>query len=146
MGQAPDINLALLDGRQISLQKLQGQPVLITFWATTCATCKKEIPHLIKLYEELSPNGLEIIAIPMSYDPPNQVLLLTEKEKIPYPVALDINGDAAQAFGNVEVTPTSFLIDPNGSISHYVVGKIDMEKLRRKITEQLSAIEQSSHV
>jgi thiol-disulfide isomerase/thioredoxin len=46
---------------------------LVTFWATTCPSCIEEIPHLIDLYRELNPKGLEIIGVAMAYDPPEQV-------------------------------------------------------------------------
>lgn len=131
----PKISLDIIDGRKIELHSLQGTPLLVTFWATTCATCIKEMPHLIKLYNELGKEGLEIIAIAMSYDPPNRVVELSERKNIPYPVALDIDGSAAKAFGDIEVTPTSFLIDPNGNIVLQNFGEINIEALRLKVKE-----------
>ena len=92
----PDITLRTLDGRAVSLRQLQGRPVLVTFWASTCATCLKEMPHLAELYRELSPQGLEIIGIAMYYDPPNRVLSVQRSRDIPYTVALDIEADAAR--------------------------------------------------
>lgn len=135
--QAPEITMPILDGRQISLSKLLGQPVLVTFWATTCVTCRKEIPQLIELYQDLSPMGLEIIAVTMAYDPPSKVLALSKNKSLPYPVALDINGNIAEAFGDVNLTPTSFLIGPNGEVVHHKVGKMNMEQLRHKIMNLL---------
>ena len=101
LNKAPEISLPIIDGRKIDLQELQGQPVLVTFWSTTCSGCLKEMPHLVELYEEFAPQGLEIIGIAMYYDPPNQVLNMSKHRNIPYPIALDIKGQAAQAFGNV---------------------------------------------
>ena len=72
----PDISLMTIDGEELQLASLQGQPLLVTFWATTCPGCVREIPHLIELYEELAPRGLEIIAVAMDYDPPNRVLAM----------------------------------------------------------------------
>lgn len=130
---APKISLDIIDGRKIELQALQGKPLLVTFWATTCATCIKEMPHLIKLYNDIGKKELEIIAIAMPYDPPNLVVELSERENIPYPVALDIHGNAAKAFGDIQVTPTSFLIDTDGNVVQQTSGEINIEELRVKV-------------
>ena len=134
---APQISFNIIDGRKIALDELHGRPVMVTFWATTCSGCMKEMPHMIELYNEMAPKGLEIIAVAMSYDPPNQVLELSQRRNIPYPVALDINGSAAKAFGNVQLTPTSFLISPDGKIIKHNTGEMNMTSMRKKITTML---------
>jgi len=130
---SPDISLMTIKGEEIQLASLQGKPVLVTFWATTCPGCIKELPHLIELYEELAPEGLEIIGIAMHYDPPNLVLAMSEARNIPYPIALDIHADAARAFGNIRLTPTSFLIAPDGRIVYQKTGTMNMASLREDI-------------
>lgn len=134
---SPDISLAGIDGNVLNLADYRGRPLLVTFWATTCPGCLREIPHLVELYNELSPLGLEIIAIAMDYDPPNHVLAMQKTRQIPYPVALDIHADAARAFGNVRLTPTSFLIAPDGRIVLRKIGEMNMDKLRRDILGML---------
>jgi len=134
---SPDITLLTIDGEDLSLASLRGKPLLLTFWATSCPGCIKEMPHLIKLYDELSPQGLEIIGIAMSYDKPSNVLSMRKARNIPYPVVLDINGDAARAFGNVRITPTSFLIAPDGRIVSRKTGTMDIPKLRMNILAML---------
>jgi peroxiredoxin len=134
---APDIRFPLLDGRELALSSLIGRPVLVTFWASTCIECRKEMPDLVALYEELSPSGFEIIAVAMPYDPPNRVLETSVKMELPYAVALDIDGAAVQAFGNVGVTPSSFLIAPDGSIVLSHTGVLDIDRLRRQVIDML---------
>jgi peroxiredoxin len=134
----PSVTFRLIDGRQINLNDLHGRPVLVTFWATTCAGCMKEMPHLISLYNELSGNGLEIIGVAMSYDPPNQVLKLIKQRHVPYPISIDIDGSISKAFGNVKFTPTTFLIAPDGKITLKSTGELDITKLRGKIKYFLS--------
>lgn len=131
--QAPDITFPLLDGRQLSLSSLSGQPVLVTFWATTCVECRKEMPDMMTLYRDLSERGFEMIAVAMPYDPPNRVLELSEQLQIPYPIALDIEGKAVRAFGDVPGTPAAFLISPEGRIVMRYTGALDMAALREKI-------------
>ncbi len=133
LDKAPDISLNIIDGRKIEFRSLRGKPVLVTFWSTTCSSCIKEMPHLAELYKQLNKDGLEIIGIAMPYDPPNRVLELTEKIEVPYPIALDIEGLASEAFGNISVTPTSFLIDSLGNIIQQKTGEMDIEQLRVKI-------------
>jgi peroxiredoxin len=134
---SPDISVTSIDGNELKLSDYRGQPLLVTFWATSCPGCIKEMPHLIELYEELSPQGLEIIGITMDYDPPNHVLAMRKARQIPYPIALDIHADAARAFGNVRLTPTSFLIAPDGRIVFQKTGKMNMDRLRRDILGML---------
>ncbi|MBL8252383.1 MAG: TlpA family protein disulfide reductase, partial [Candidatus Competibacter sp.] len=121
----------------LTLEQLRGKPVLVTFWATTCPSCTEEIPHLVELYRELHPKGLEIIGVAMAYDPPDQVRAMVEQRQIPYPIVLDTQEHIARAFDDVRLTPTSVLISPEGRIAHYRLGLLDMPKLRDAIREML---------
>lgn len=134
---APDIAVTALDGRQVKLDQYRGKPLLVTFWATTCPGCVEEIPHFAELYRELGPKGFNIVAIAMAYDPPEQVRFMARQRAIPYTVARDSDGAAARAFGDVKLTPTTFLIDPKGRIVQQKLGAIDIAQLRQKIVEML---------
>jgi len=136
--QAPDITVTTLQGEKLSLTDLRGQPVLVTFWASTCTSCIRDMPHLIELYNELAADGLEVIGIAMAYDPPNRVIELSRAKQIPYPLALDINSAAAKAFGDVSVTPSSFLIAPDGRVVLQKTGELDTQKIRVLVLEMLS--------
>lgn len=135
--QAPAITLTTLDGQRIDLNSLRGKPALVTFWATTCPTCVKEMPELMALHREMGPQGFSVIGIAMSYDPPQQVLRVAAEKAIPYPIALDPQGEAARAFGSVMLTPTSFLIAPDGRIARQVIGELDFEAVRAQVREWL---------
>ena len=135
--QAPPLVGQTLDGRTLTLEQLRGKPVLVTFWATTCPSCVEEMPHLIELYRELNPKGLEIIGVAMAYDPPEQVRAMAAKRQIPYPIVLDAQGRIAGEFDNVRLTPTSVLISPEGRIVQYRLGLLDLPKLRETIQEML---------
>ena len=134
---SPDIDLLTVDGETLTLAALRGRPLLVTFWATTCSSCVREIPHLSELYAEFSLRGLEIIGIAMHHDPPDQVLAMREARNIPYPLVLDLQAAAARAFGNVRVTPTSFLIAPDGRIVYRKIGALDTTRLRQDILAML---------
>lgn len=135
--QAPPLVGQTLDGRTLTLEQLRGKPVLVTFWATTCPSCIEEMPHLVELYRELNPKGLEIIGVAMVYDPPEQVRTLAMQRQIPYPIVLDTEARIAREFDNVRLTPTTVLISPDGRIVHYRLGLLDLPKLRETIREML---------
>ncbi len=137
--QAPEVDFKIVDGRALRLTQLKGQPVLVVFWATSCAGCIKEMPHFIELYHELAPRGLEIVAVAMAYDPPNQVMEMRQRKQIPYPIALDIQGDVARAFGDVRLTPTTFLIDSQGQVVSQKTGMLNMARMRQKLDSMLPA-------
>jgi peroxiredoxin len=135
--QAPDLTVTTLQGDRLNLTDLRGQPVLITFWASTCSGCIKEMPHLIELYNELAPGGLEVIGIAMAYDPPNRVIELSRVRQIPYPLALDLDSTAARAFGDVSITPNTFLIAPDGQVVLQNTGALDTQKIRGLVLDML---------
>lgn len=135
--EAPALSVRSVDGKAVDLASLRGKPVLVTFWATSCTGCVKEIPHLIELHQEFAPQGLQLVAIAMSYDPPNHVIAMRDARQLPYLVALDIDGTAARAFGDVRLTPTSFLIAPDGRIVREKVGELDMNEVRAQLRAML---------
>lgn len=137
--QVPEVTLTTLDGRQQSLSELRGRPLLVTFWATTCSTCVSEMPHFVELYRELKPKGFEILAIAMQYDPPADVAALVRARQLPYLIALDHDSSATRAFGDVRITPTSFLLSPDGAIVRRAQGRMDMPELRAQILSMLPA-------
>lgn len=137
--QAPQAQLALLDGKTMQLSELKGKVVLVNFWATSCPGCIKEMPGLVETYHQYQGKGFETVAVAMSYDPPTHVLNFTRKNALPFPVALDADGSAAQAFGEVQVTPTSFLLDKDGKIVRRILGEIQFPELHTELDKLLGA-------
>jgi thiol-disulfide isomerase/thioredoxin len=133
--RVPDLTVTTLQGEPFRIPRLQGKPLLVNFWATSCRNCLEEIPRLIELHRELNPNGFEIIGIAMPYDPPNRVIAVSQAKQIPYPIALDIRGEAARAFGNIRLTPSSFLIAPDGRVIHRQTGELQLGKLRALLAD-----------
>jgi peroxiredoxin len=131
--QAPDVTFTTITGRAIALKDLRSKPVIVTFWATDCPACIKEIPDLIDLYTQYHKQGLEIIAVAMYYDPPNHVVTMTENQQLPYNVALDLQAEHAHAFGNVQLIPSTFLISPDGLIDLKKTGAFDPAEMKTRI-------------
>ena len=132
---APNVNFKTINGETIRLADLKGKPTLVTFWATDCPGCIEEIPHLITLHNELARDGLTIIAAAMHYDPPNHVIAMAKSKQLPYAVALDIDGALAKNFDNVQLTPTTFLIDRAGNIVLQKVGVFDLADMRKRLSQ-----------
>lgn len=135
---APASQFLLLDGSTLSSQDLLGKVTLVNFWATTCVTCVKEMPGLVATHQRFHQRGYETIAVAMSYDQPSWVANFASSRQLPFKVALDHTGVLAQQWGDVRLTPTTFLLDKQGNIVKRYLGEPDFDALHRLI-EQLLA-------
>ena len=136
--QAPAVDYVLLNGQKASSRDWNGKVMLVNFWATSCATCVKEMPQMVATHDKFKARGLDTVAVAMSYDPPAFVARYAETRKLPFGVAIDNTGSVAQAFGQVQMTPTTFLINKRGEIVKRFVGEPDFAALHGLI-EQLLA-------
>jgi peroxiredoxin len=135
---APQVTFVSLQGEKITTESLRGKVVLVNFWATDCVTCVKEMPEITATYNKYRARGFETIAVAMRHDPPNYVLNYTEKNKLPFTVALDPIGELAKAFGEVKLTPTTFVIDRQGRVVTRILGQPDFAKLHELIEKGLA--------
>lgn len=135
---APDVTFTSLRGEKVSMQSLRGKVVMVNFWATSCTTCVKEMPQLVETYNRYRGKGLDLIAVAMSYDPPHYVLNYAQTRSLPFKVALDVQGELAQSFGDVKMTPTTFVIDKEGNIIKRYLGEPDFDALHRLLEKELA--------
>jgi peroxiredoxin len=135
---APGVTFTSIKGEKIATSDLRGRVVLVNFWATDCPTCVREMPKMVETYEKHRKAGFELIAVAMRYDPPNYVLAYTEKNALPFKVALDPMGTLAKAFDDVKLTPTTIVIDKRGNIVTRILGEPDFVKLDALIAEKLA--------
>lgn len=136
--RAPDVNYVLLDGSAASSQQWSGKVMLVNFWATSCATCVKEMPDIVATHQKFKARGFDTLAVAMSYDPPAFVARFAETRKLPFGVAIDNTGAVANAFGPVQMTPTTFLINKRGEIVKRYVGEPDFDALHGLIEKLLA--------
>jgi peroxiredoxin len=136
--RVPPVTLTTIAGEQLTPEGLRGKVVLVNFWATSCTTCVEEMPKLVNTYRKHRERGFETIAVAMSYDPPNYVLHYAAKNALPFKVALDPVGAAARAFGDVNLTPTTFVIDRRGTIVKRYLGEPDFAELDALIERALA--------
>jgi peroxiredoxin len=136
--QAPQVGYVLLDGRKENFADLRGKVVLVNFWATSCVTCVKEMPELIDIYRKYNDRGLDLVAVAMSYDPPAYVSNFAETRQLPFKVAIDNTGEVARRFGDVKLTPTTYVVNKRGEIVKRYVGEPDFAQLHQLIERLLS--------
>jgi peroxiredoxin len=126
-------------GRPIDLGSIKGSPTLITFWATTCPGCVKEIPHIQALHDRFAERGANVIGLAMSYDPLEQINAMADERDMTYTLWQDRDGEGAAAFGPVRVTPTTFILDAAGRIEFQKLGVFDEERVARTLDRLLQA-------
>jgi thiol-disulfide isomerase/thioredoxin len=143
---APSFTLASPEGKRISLADYKGKAVQINFWATWCGPCRIETPWLVELRKQYSPKGFEILAVSvdeLDKDDPKAlakdkagIAKGAEKLGIDYPVLID--GDSiSKPYGEVEVYPTSFFIDRNGTVVSASFGLTSKAELEANIRKAL---------
>ncbi len=136
---APQSQFTLLDGSQITTDSLQGKVTLVNFWATSCTSCVAEMPDLMRTHEKYHPKGYETLAVAMQYDPPQYVLNFVQSRKLPFKVALDHTGQVAKDWGNIKITPTTYIVNKQGEIVKTYIGPPNMDELHRLIESLLAA-------
>lgn len=132
---APDFSLKTPDGKDVSLKSLQGQYVLIDFWASWCGPCRKENPAVVAAYNQFKDKGFTVLGVSLDEDGDAWKKAI-EKDKLTWTQVSDLQGwtsSVAQLY-NVQSIPANFLIDKTGKI---VASNLRGEALKAKLAEIL---------
>ena len=135
---APQFEYTLLDGSKSSTQAQRGKVLLVNFWATSCVTCVKEMPQIVATHRKYAARGFDTLAVAMSYDPPAYVANFAQSRQLPFGVVIDNTGAIANGFGDVRLTPTTYLIDKRGAIVKRYVGEPDFAELHALVEKLLA--------
>ena len=135
---APPSTFVLLDGSKSTTADLKGKVTLVNFWATTCVSCVKEMPQLAATYDKFKSRGFETVAVAMSYDPPSYVVSFAQSRQLPFKVAIDNTGEVARAWGDIKITPTTFIVNKNGQIVKRYIGEPDFDALHQLLDKLLN--------
>jgi peroxiredoxin len=122
---APEVRFSTIAGDSFGTSDLRGKVVLVNFWATSCEVCVAEMPKMVETYKKFAPRGYEMVAVAMSYDRPDQVVAFAKQRALPFKVALDLDGKIARSFGDIRVTPTTFVLDRQGRVLKRYLGEPD---------------------
>jgi len=126
-GPAPDLQLPHLTGNLFELDELQGQVVLVNFWATWCPPCRKEMPALQRLSARLGAEPFVVLGVNVGEDP-ERIADFLQSLTVPlgFPILLDRGGDASREWA-VRVVPTTWVIDRRGYKVLGAVGEVDFD-------------------
>lgn len=120
---APDFSAATLDGRTVSLADFRGQKkVVVSFWASWCGPCRREMPDLIQFYKSHhdASSDFEILAVSIDEDT-KDASDFAAAQKLIFPVLLDPKHKMADAY-EVDSIPTMLIIDKEGKITYGHIG------------------------
>ena len=133
---APDFTRVELAGKRVHLAEYRGKLVLLNFWATWCAPCRREMPRFSKWQRDYGAEGLQIIGVSMDDDAASVRQLLAQ-HPVNYPIVM---GDAklGELFGSVLGLPLSFLIDVQGRIVARYQGESDLASMEAKLKELMA--------
>jgi peroxiredoxin len=135
---APAVSYTLLDGSSGSTAAQRGKVLLVNFWATSCVACVAEMPQIASTHQKFKARGYDTVAVAMDYDRPAAVAHFAQSRALPFGVAFDKSGELARAFGDVKLTPTTFLIDKQGRIVRRYLGAPDFAALDKLIDDLLA--------
>jgi thiol-disulfide isomerase/thioredoxin len=120
----PDVTLADMDGKPTKLSSFGGRPLMVNFWATWCAPCRREIPLLNKIRMQRKAQNGEIVGVAVDFR--DEVLKFTKNTPIKYPLLMGEEDGlaAAEAFGMGMAFPFSVFIDSQNRILTIKVGEL----------------------
>ncbi len=126
--QAPELSLPDVNGKVVHLSDLKGKVVLIDFWASWCGPCRRNNPHLVRLYNKYHNKGLEIYGVSID-DKPTSWKDAIAHDKLGWIQVNDEKGwdaPSALAYG-VDAIPASFLLNKDGVVQKVNLAGSDLE-------------------
>ena len=124
---APKFKLFNMDGKQVDLEKLKGQVVLVNFWATWCPPCRREMPSLQRLWQKLEKSKLQIVAVNVGEDADTVLGFMGTLDDSPtFPIVFDKDSSVLRSWP-VKGLPTTFVIDRKGHIIFRAIGGRDFD-------------------
>jgi peroxiredoxin len=96
------------------------------------------MPEVIATYNKYKDQGYDTLAVAMQYDPPSYVVNFAQSRQLPFKVALDNTGQIAKAWGDVKLTPTTYIVNKRGDIVKTYIGQPNFEELHQLIEKLLA--------
>lgn len=115
-GPAPGFTLESRDGESVSLASLEGEVVMVNFWATWCGPCRQEMPHLEALYQRYRDLGFTLLGVNVEEDPSGAEKFLAETS-VSFPILFDPGNDVSELY-DVVAMPSTVLIGRDGSLRY----------------------------
>ena len=134
---APEARFTSLSGETFLTSELRGKVTVVNFWASWCPECVSEMPRMVEAHHKYSARGYETVAVAVR-DNPGNVAAFAQKRALPFKVALDASGEISKQFGNIRITPTTFIIDKKGRMLRRFVGEPEWREFDRIVEKALA--------
>lgn len=128
-----DFELQLLDGSSLAMADLRGQWVVVNYWATWCAPCRKEIPDLSELHERAA--NISVVGVAYEDTEPAEFVAFLEELQPSYPNGLVDVYNPPAAFGTPRALPTTHLLNPDGIPVKTFVGPVTGVQIEAFVAE-----------
>ena len=126
--EAPDFNaLNLVTGDSVTLADYRGEVVLLNLWATWCSPCRWEMPSMERLYQELGPAGLKIVAVSVDQVSGDEVMEFANELELTFDILHDRGGQIEIDY-QVTGLPETVIIDRQGVIVHKAIGPVEWDE------------------
>jgi len=142
-GNAVDFTFKL-DGKEVSFKEYtKDKVVFLNFWGTWCGPCRREIPDIIEVFQDLKNKDFVVVGIPQERDPAtaqekmDKVKAFAEANGIPYLNVVDAKRTLGASYGGINAVPTTFIIDKKGKIAESIVGGQNKEAFMHSINRVL---------
>jgi len=122
---APEFLLESMDGEEVRLSDFRGQPVVLNFWATWCAPCRKEMPQLVAAYEEHRDEGLVVIGLNLQ-ESESIIRPFADDYGVEFPILIDRDGEVGDEY-RLGGVPETIFIDANGIVHGRFIGPFESE-------------------
>ena len=130
--EAPDFTMTSVDGEDVTLSSLEGKPLVLNFWASTCGPCKSEMPEFQEAYEEYGDQvQFVMVNIPdFNGETRERAMQLVQQQGYTFPIYFDDGTEAQMQYGVTSI-PQTYFINPDGTVEAYASGAIDESTLKR---------------
>lgn len=135
---ATDFTMKTLTGEEVTLSSLNGQIVLVNFWATWCVPCREEMPYFQALADEHS-DGLVVLGVNMREEA-ERIQPFIDEMGLTFPILLDPPNELISEH-NVRGLPVSYVVGPEGTVVYRRIGEILPEEFDPWLDEQLMALQ-----
>ncbi|MFK7955957.1 MAG: TlpA family protein disulfide reductase [Lysobacterales bacterium] len=136
----PDFSFITLAGDTVSASQFAGNPLVINLWATWCGPCRKEMPDLEKVAQEVRDSGTVILGVAL--DQPAKVAKYLNETPVSYPIALTETAEGmafARSLGNRQgVLPYTVFVDASGTIREIKLGIAQLPEIRAQVARLMT--------